>query len=74
LLSYAACTALQLGEPLTPPGVTPGDPDTGERDIVTTASGISYADVVPGRAAQVRESSRPITRKRPVTALGSYIQ
>jgi len=30
------------------PGVTAGDPARGERDIITTASGLSYADITPG--------------------------
>lgn len=42
------------GEPVNPPGVTPGDPDQGERDIVTTASGLSYADVVLGGGEPIK--------------------
>ena len=36
------------GDPLSAPGVVAGDPEKGERDIVTTPSGLSYADVEIG--------------------------
>lgn len=42
------------GEPSLRPGVTPGDPENGERDVVTTASGLQYAGVVVGRGEPIR--------------------
>ena len=41
------------GAPESPPGVTPGE-NPGERDVVTLATGVSYADVSLGRGDPVR--------------------
>lgn len=36
------------------PGVTPGDPELGERDVVTTPSGLMYSDVTLGGGEVVK--------------------
>ena len=41
------------GAPESPPGVTPGE-NPGERDVITLATGVSYADVSLGRGDPVR--------------------